>query len=189
MVNLHAPLPFNLHNRVLHGHLDGSSSRSDTARHPSPQPSVDAESDQSVSSISMPNDDIGEELPRRPGIAVRLVRRPSGSGSFARRGRTLRRGQGVGATIVGVDGVRTDEHGGGNAYPKENGDSARTSPSELAGENEEVRCQDLTAISANADNHPIFVWLSIRRAHLTRFSDRASQSRMWDLCRAVGEID
>ncbi|KAI0319116.1 hypothetical protein OF83DRAFT_1170515 [Amylostereum chailletii] len=144
MVNLHAPLPFNLHNKALHDHLDPSSSRSDPMRRPSPQPSVDADTDQSTSSISVPNDEAGEEdIVRRPGISVRLVRRPSASGSFARRGRTTRRV--VSATIVGAEGGGRGPANGGGAgtslYPGED-DAGQTSSAARArngGEPDEVR--------------------------------------------------
>ncbi|KAI0026987.1 hypothetical protein K488DRAFT_74908 [Vararia minispora EC-137] len=66
MVNLHAPLPFNLHNAVL----------ARSASRVSAQPSLDDdEASQSTSSLSVPADapDVEPDEPRAP-LSVRLVR-------------------------------------------------------------------------------------------------------------------
>lgn len=87
MVNVNASLPFNLHNKALHGRLDPSSSRS--ARGPSPQPSVDTAQ---TSSSASRNED---EEARRPVLNVKIVR---GVSAFqSRRGRPNGRGPRVSA--------------------------------------------------------------------------------------------
>ncbi|KAA1475099.1 hypothetical protein DENSPDRAFT_841832 [Dentipellis sp. KUC8613] len=73
MVNIHAPLPFNLHNKALRSHHAH-------ARMPSPRPSFDTAqssgSGQPESEQEHENDEEGheQEQPRRSVLGVRLVR-------------------------------------------------------------------------------------------------------------------
>ncbi|KAI0058704.1 hypothetical protein BV25DRAFT_1919026 [Artomyces pyxidatus] len=101
MVNLNAALPFNLHNKTIHGRIDPSSSRSGR------RPSVEtAESSSSVSAAA----GYPEEA-RRPVLGVRLITRVSGP-TAGRRGRSSLRGARVNAcptprgTEGNVDGTR-----------------------------------------------------------------------------------
>ncbi|KAI0044274.1 hypothetical protein FA95DRAFT_1562396, partial [Auriscalpium vulgare] len=138
MVNLNAALPFNLHNKALHGRLDPSTSRS--GRGPSPQPSVET----SQSSGSLSAHPGYEEEPRRPILGVRIVRR-TGSSTLgaARRGRSSVRGvrtnpapptQSQGETKSYADAAReglSDGNGGEGLAVDEDGE-AEPSPGQAS---------------------------------------------------------